>query len=467
MTNNQINPKIEAGMLKALKVSAGLSDIKPISIPYGDMPYTNFYQYPPPEKVSHHKKRSLVKRLCLDDKMSEPRVFTIFVSIPYCRSHCNSCTFFKALLPRDVDQYSFLDDYLKSIIIQINMYGSTIRFSSARCCAVYIGGGTPSLLAPDQVAQLIKAIKSSFSIDKHIEITIEVNPKDISRRYLKNIKNAGINRLSIGFQSSQHNILKHKIKSPHNGFLSIAALKNALEVGFKTVNVDLLYGVPGQTLENWKYDLDTVHKFNPESITIYPYVIHSNSAAEKMIICGNLEKPPDPNIMHGWYLLAVEQMRRLGYTEQRKGNFFKQGHEQIYAKLTYMQTCELVGIGAGAYSFVNKYLFKASNDPKLFKEDIRNNLLQTGDYQSTQATERDMMIRYIIHNILLLNRKDFYNRFGNDPLAVFPWIFDKLQGYNFATCNKQYIKLTNAGKRWISNILYEFYSEKLGNISNV
>lgn len=444
-----------------MKNSPSLSKIKDTSIPYRYMPYVNFYQYPPPEKVSLNEKKSLAEKLCLDEEMPEPKVFTVFVSIPYCRSHCNSCNFFKALLPRNVNPYSFLEDYLNSIIAQIKMYGTTNRFSSARCCAIYIGGGTPSLLAPMQVDQLVKTIILSFSMDNHAEITLEVNPRDISQKYLEEIKNAGINRLSIGFQSSQKNVLKDKIKSPHNEFMSVAALKNALEVGFKTVNVDLLYGVPGQTPEDWKYDLSIVSKFEPESITIYPYIIHSKSAAEKMIDYGHLEKPPDPNIIHDWYLLAAKQMKKLGYIEQRKGNFFKQGHEQVYAKLTYMQTRELVGIGAGAYSFINRYLFKAIDDPKIFQKDIRKRLFQIGDYQSAQATNRDMIIRYTIHNILILNRMEFYNRFGNDPLAVFPQIFDKLQRYNLITCNKQYVELTDTGKRWISNILYEFYSQKL------
>ncbi len=449
-----------------MKISPSLSKIKYTSIPYRNMPYVNFYQYPPPEKVSVNEKKSLAGKLCLNEEMPEPKVFTVFVSLPYCRSHCNSCNFFKALLPRNIDTYSFLEDYLNSIIAQIKIYGTTIRFSSARCCAVYIGGGTPSLLAPEQVDQLVKTIMLSFSMDNHAEITLEVNPRDMSQKYLEEIKNAGINRLSIGFQSSQHNILKHKIKSPHNEFMSIMTLKDALDVGFKTVNVDLLYGIPSQTFEDWKYDLNTVCEFEPQSITLYPYIIHSNSVAEKKIASGCLEKPPDSDTIHNWYLLTTERMKRIGYIEQRKGNFFKQGHEQTYAKLTYMQTEELVGIGAGAYSFINRYLFKASNNPKLFMKSISNNLFQIGDYQSPQATDRDMMVRYVIHNILFLNRMDFYNRFGNDPLMVFPRIFDKLQRHNLVTCDKQYVKLTDIGKRWISNVLHEFYSENFKDIVN-
>lgn len=430
---------------------------------YHQLPYFNFYQYPPAEKVSLDKKNFLVQKLALEEEISGRKVFTIFVDVPYCKSHCNSCLLFKESLPTDVNMYSLLEDYLDSIIIQIQNYASTIRFYTSQCGAVYIGGGTASLLAYDQVARLIETIKTSFSINSDIEITLEGNPQDFSREYLERINKSGVNRLSIGIQSFQDRFLRYSLNSPHNSADSRDSIKNALQVDFNTVNIDLLYGIPGQTFADWYCDLRTTLEFEPKSVTIYPYIIHEGSNSEKMITSGFLEKPIDSEIMHEWYLFAAEKMKKRGYLELRKGNFFKLGHEQMYEILSYMQNNELVGIGAGAYSFINRFLFRASDNPKYFKTDIQNKLFQIGDYQSSQATDKNMMERYVIHNLYSnsLSRADFYTCFGQDVLTVFAQIFKKLQMDGLVIINNQYVKLTDMGTKWIINILYEFYSNSL------
>ncbi|HIE25736.1 TPA: radical SAM protein [Candidatus Poribacteria bacterium] len=430
--------------------------------PYRRLPYINFYQYPPLEPIDSVEGLSLSERLALDRPMEWDPIFTIFVSIPYCLSRCHSCPFFKNLLPSRVDKHALLDDYLDCLNIPIQKYANTVRFASARCGALYIGGGTASLLDPDQVDSLIRAINGSFTMDSSVEVTLEGNPREFSREYLQQVRESGVTRVSIGFQSTQDTLLRKVINSPHDGNTSLKSVKDALAVGFDSVNVDLLYRLPGQTIEHWRHDIQTIIEFEPESITIYPYGIHSGSAAERLIKRGSLERPVDEDTAYEWYLWAKEQLKKRGYVEQRKSGFIRLGHEQKYGKLSYVKGCEIVGLGAGAYSFINQYQFRAPKDAELYKEQARRGSFPVVSELSVQATNRNMMERYVIFNFFAssLNRKDFNHRFGQDPLDVFPQIFSRLKRHGLVTIGDKEIRLTDLGKRWRNNVFYEFYSFK-------
>src|SRR5229473_2804802 len=262
--------------------------------PYQPLPYINFFQYPPMKSASLDEQTTLAAKLALDKPMSREGVFTIFVSIPYCRVRCHSCPFFKEFLPSHVDKQTFLDDYVDCLDIQIRKYAAMTRFSSAKCNAVYLGGGTASLLAPDQVGRIIDTLQSSFTIEPQVEITLEGNPHEFSSlEYLQRVLQSGVTRVSLGYQSSQDTILRKMLNSPHTANDSVKALQNALATGFYTVNIDLLYRLPGQTLAQWQYDLQTAIDFGPASITIYEYVIHSGSNSERLINRGILTNPTD------------------------------------------------------------------------------------------------------------------------------------------------------------------------------
>lgn len=431
--------------------------------PYGKQKYFNFYQYPRPLKVADENKYSIVHKLDLDKEIPGSKEFTLFVFIPYCRSRCFSCPFFKNFIPSNEKVVQVIDDYLPLVIKQIKNYASTSRFSRACCSAIYIGGGTASLLSPRQVQLLIDEIKNSFRIKIDAEITLEGNPLELEKEYLANVRKAGVNRLSIGLQSFNDKILKRSLNSPHDSKSGFASMKNALGLDFKTINVDLLYGIPGQKKSDWRSDVERIIGIAPQSITIYRYVVHPNSISEKMIQKGLLPKQIDEQKMHTWYSWAYGELKEAGYSEKRFGCFAKPGHEQRYSQLSYNLNRESIGIGAGAYSFINSYVFKSSGDVRRFKEDIGQDLFQIGDYISIRATEKNKMERYIMHNLFssILSRKNFLTLFNQDALEVFPFIFAKLWRYNLVTINSECIKLTNLGKRYIHNILYEFYSEDL------
>ncbi len=429
-----------------------------IIIPYKKQKYINFYQYPPPVRISERKKSSFKNKLALREKKDGGK-FTLFISVPYCRSRCNSCPFFKNLVPSD---NKVPQDYTQTLLKQIKDYADTARFSNGKCVSIYFGGGTASLLSTQQLDVLLKTIKKYFNVIDNAEITLEGNPVDFNKRYLIAAKSSGFNRVSIGVQSFHDKILKKILNSPHDSKIALNSIRNALVADLNTVNVDLLYGVPTQKEKDWLKSLEVTSSLSPQSVTLYHYIIHSGSKLERMIKDNLVERQANEEEIHKLYTQAYRKLKGLGYFEGRFGCFSKPGHEQQYSRMSYNLSCESIGIGAGAYSFINNYIFKASADIKKFQNEIEKDSFRAIDYMSPQATLKNQEERYIINNLFSgrLDRKHFKDIFGLDPLKIFTHAWAKLLRYNLIEVSKQYIEVTALGKRYIKNTLYEFYSKK-------
>ena len=430
-------------------------------VPYQQLPYINFFQYPPMKTATEEECLSLEGKLALTEKITGEPLFTVFVFIPYCQSRCNSCAYFKSLLPSQGNPDQVLGDYVDCLGAQMRSYTTTIRFSFAQCGAVYIGGGTASLLTSDQVSHVVTDLRKAFNLKLNTEITLEGNPHQLTLEYLRDVKQSGITRVSIGYQSSDNDILR-AIGRIHNAVEAVQAVNNAIKIGFETVNLDLLYRVPGQTHEQWKRDLCKAIQLNPSGITTYEYVIHKESNAERLIAKGILPQPVDKDTAHKWYIRARDLLQQNGYLEHRKGSFAKLGHTQQYGALSYDQGHEIIGLGAGAYSFINGYQFQASDDPKVFKKQIHSGLYVVADRLSVQATKRNLMERFVIFSFFSsrLDRSQFRVRFGQDPLAVFSNELNRLKRYGLIKINQREIKLIDLGIKWRNSVFYEFCADE-------
>lgn len=419
----------------------------------------NFFQYPKPTTASEDEKFELRSKLSLDDEMA--KIFTLFVSVPYCESRCNSCVFYKNPIGSKDMREVILDSYLEKIIKQIGDYSNTNRFKRANCKSIYVGGGTASLLSLRQLNKLVQAIKNSFRLDPKVEITFEANPLHLTEDYLEGIKRSGANRASLGLQSFNDATLKI-IGSPHNATHSFEAISEVMAIGFETVNVDLLYGVPYQEEEQWRTDFEKILEFEPQSITIYRYKVHPGSKSERLIKKGALKKQKDNALLYRFYLLASELLISKCYVEDAFGCFVKPGHEQKYRKYSYKLGCESIGIGAGAYSYINGYLFVSPQNANRFMRNIEHGKYQTADKISLQATQRNMMERYVMHNLNSgsISRAEFSGIFGNDILNAFPNIFEGFEEQGLVDFKKLSIDVTNFGKKYLNNMIYIFYSDE-------
>jgi oxygen-independent coproporphyrinogen-3 oxidase len=422
-------------------------------------PYRNFFQYPPINiDAATLNGIDWVDELGLEvDRSGED--FTVFVSVPFCRVRCNSCPYFVTLLPSNKDQDAVATAYTKKLLLQFSAFSGTKRFTTAKCRAIYIGGGTASLLSPTNIKDIIRALELGLNCASDMEITLEGNPHEFNLPYLLQVKKAGVNRISIGYQSSANGILKDVLNSPHTAGEGLSAVHSSLAAGFDTVNVDLLYRLPGQTFEQWKRDVRTVIALRPENVTTYEYVVHSKTVTERRLAQELLPAPVIRSEAQAWYEWMRAEMQQAGYVEPSNHTFSKPGHHQRYADYTYGQGCELLGLGVKAYSYINGYQVMAHRTVPKYEAAVGQGEFSI-ELTSRKPTYRNFMERQLIFGLrrgLKFNKKKFLGRFGISVQEAFESTIDFLLTNALIEADDENIWLTPLGKEWKTNILEAFY----------
>ncbi len=185
----------------------------------------------------------------------------IYIHIPFCKSKCGYCDFFS------ITDQSYKNEFLKYLLSEIKMYSTTAQ-KNQLFDTIYIGGGTPSLLALENLQSIIDGLNHTFSISDNVEVTLEVNPGTVDLEKFKNFKRAGINRLSIGIQSFNDFELEI-LERIHNAGEAVKCYNMSREAGFDNINIDLIYALPGQNLQQWKENLYRAIQLHPEHISAY------------------------------------------------------------------------------------------------------------------------------------------------------------------------------------------------------
>ena len=201
----------------------------------------------------------------------------LYLHIPFCRSKCAYCDFYS------VPSLSMISDWLKGVLNESRLYGN--RFSAFD--SLYIGGGTPSLLPLDVLTELMEALFRFFPFRQNAEITLEANPDDITREKLMRYKSLGVNRISLGVQAFDDRGLQI-LKRRHDVRQTESAIERIRSAGFENLNLDLIYGYPGQSLSNWERTLDRAIRFSPEHLSCYQMTIETGTAFEGMAMRGRI-----------------------------------------------------------------------------------------------------------------------------------------------------------------------------------
>lgn len=418
-----------------------------------------FHIFPKVKSLSSCEVLSIEKDIIKDNSILKEE-YSIYISIPFCNVKCNSCSYFKGIIT-DSNDY-ILENYVKLIIKQIQSYIFLKKNKNKICKSIYFGGGTASLLSITNIEKILITLYKTFNVDINCEITLEGNPKDFNLEYLINCRNLGINRLSIGYQTSNERLLENIINSPHNETESKEVLNIAKKSGFNNINIDMLYALPTQSFEEWKEDLTYIISHKPTSITFYSYNIYSWSKMNKLITSNKLPKPIDKLEKEVWYNYALELFKENGYLSKRRSSVFQKGFEQKYGYHNYKKCDDLIGIGLGSYGFING---RQIINTLSFKE--YENLLKVGSFSTAKAisnkcTNLELMRRYIIFNLSDSNIETnmFKKRFNIDIFDKFSILNDLIKDEYLYFVNS-YIGFTNKGLSWRNNILNLFYKEEL------
>ena len=264
----------------------------------------------------------------------------LYIHIPFCKQACSYCDFYF------VTQQKYKQQFVEKLIEEIESYRET-RYSSAPVRTIYFGGGTPSLLLPKQVEAILESVYHTFEV-KAEEITLEMNPDDVSRQYLRGLKSAGITRASMGIQSFDPELLKFMHRT-HTADEALQCLEILRSSSFQVFTADLIYGNPGQSLEALEKDIETLLSFDPPHVSAYSLTVEPNTRLGKQVELGRILPPEDDRVADHFDLM-VARLSDYGIEQYEVSNYAKPGSEAIHNS-RYWNHENYLGFGPGAHSF--------------------------------------------------------------------------------------------------------------------
>ena len=398
----------------------------------------------------------------------------LYIHIPYCKHKCYYCDFVSY-----ANKKKFFKKYVECVKKEIGKYARENRIMSEHGLepkyvikTIYIGGGTPSLINEEYIEDILKSIRENFEItsnleenyeaqdeeiknyNSQIETTIEVNPGTVTREKLQKYLECGINRLSIGLQAVQDNLLKeigriHTFEDFQNVY------KWAREVGFENINVDLMIGLPNQTLDDVKESTKKVMALKPEHISVYSLILEENTKLEDMVIKGKMELPDD-EIERKMYWYVKKALEKHKYIHYEISNFARPGFESKHNSDCWNQN-EYIGIGAAASSFMNNARYENTSDLEEYISNIENDKPSKNIQLQELLDDESKIDEYMmlsLRKISGVNISEFKRKFNQNPIIRYNKILEKLIKEELIEIDGNNIRLSSKGID-LANLVWE------------
>ncbi len=374
----------------------------------------------------------------------------IYVHIPFCKQKCYYCDFYSM-----AENDEWIPRYIKSLINEIKQKKNEEEFNFLSIVkTIYIGGGTPSFINSKYITEILNAIYENYEVDENAEITIEVNPGTATFEKLEDYKKAGINRLSIGLQATQNHLLQ-AIGRIHNYYEFVDTYHLAREVDFKNINVDLMIGLPEQTVLDVEGSVEEVISLEPEHISVYSLIVEENTKIEKGVQNGTIRLPSEDN-ERKMYWKAKEILEQNGYKHYEISNFAKVGYESKHNMDCWNQK-EYIGFGAAAHSYINSYRVSNIDSIEQYIKNIEENKQRENLIFHEKQTLEDKQNEYMLLGLRKLDGisiQKFKLKFVANPIYLYHDKLEKLTKQELIEIDGDTIKLTNKGLDF-ANIVWE------------
>jgi len=375
--------------------------------------------------------------------------FGMYIHIPFCKKKCKYCDFISF---SNCEKWE--EEYVNCLIEEVEK--KEIIGTLKNISTIYIGGGTPSIIDSQNIIKIIKVIKNRFNVNKNVEITIEINPGTVTKNKLEDYKKAGINRLSIGLQSTHDRIL-NLIGRIHSYDQFLETYNLAKEVGFENINVDLMLAIPTQTEEELLESVKKVIELNPNHISLYSLILEENTELEKMISNGTLELIDD-KVERKMYWKTKSLLEKNGYIQYEISNFAKKGYESKHNLDCWNQE-EYIGFGVAAHSYFNNKRFSNTENLENYIEFIKNkkinNIISINEIQDREIKAKEFMMLGF-RKIEGVSISEFERRFRINPLFYFRFEISKLEENELIEVDLDNIKLTKKGLDLANKVFEEF-----------
>src|SRR6478735_11201643 len=271
----------------------------------------------------------------------------LYVHVPFCSAICNYCNFNRGLFDADV-KARYVDALVSEIHNQSAICNQQSEISGAD--TIFFGGGTPSLLEPDEIARIIAACESSFDLAADREITMEANPESVTEARLAAYRRAGVNRLSFGVQSFREDELR-RLSRLHSAERARAAFAEARAAGFDNISLDLMMWLPEQRVSEWLQSIDASIALGPEHLSLYMLEVYPNAPLKDDMARARWSQAPDDDVA-AMYLAAMERLDAAGYAQYEISNVARPGRRSRH-NLKYWTDGEWLGFGPGAHSTID------------------------------------------------------------------------------------------------------------------
>ena len=378
----------------------------------------------------------------------------IYIHIPFCKQKCYYCDFVSFS-----NKGECIEKYVETLEREIDSYD----LSNYNITTIYIGGGTPSRISSDKIKEILEKVKEKIKGNQtkweDIEITIELNPGTVDEEKIKKYKEIGINRLSIGLQSTNNKLLK-EIGRIHT-FEDFKNTYNLVKkVGFENINVDLMIGLPNQTISDVKESLNEIIKLNLTHVSVYSLIVEENTKMEQLIDRKELQLP-DEELERQMYWYVKNTLELNGYNHYEISNFAKKGKESKH-NLNCWEQKEYIGLGVAAYSYLNGIRYGNTSDIEKYinAQDFFNSseLQESGirivdEVQSLEDKRKEYMLLGL-RKIDGVSIQKFKEKYVENPIFLFRKEFEKLVNEKLVIIDGDCIRLTNRGLD-LANIVWE------------
>lgn len=372
----------------------------------------------------------------------------LYLHFPFCKSKCHYC---------DFNSYPFKNDhqvlsYISALYKEITVYSQKLNHSTIK--TIYLGGGTPTILSGDLIYNILNFCKDNFKIDNNVEITIEANPGTLDKKKLERLNEAKINRISLGAQSFNDSLLK-KLGRIHTAQDIIDSYYKARESGFDNINIDIMFALPDQTFIDFQNTMKKAVSLKPNHLSLYNLTIEKGTKFFESYKEGklNLTTEDEEYAMYSW---AIKFLEKNDFEHYEISNFACPSKRSIHNQI-YWNNQPYLGIGAGAYSFINGYRYMNFKDPTRYIKEVENGKLPIDKGEKLSLRKR--MAETII---LGLRTKDgviyhkFKSRFKVNIEKVFNQQIYKLINLGLLRKDNYKIQLTRKGLFLANNVFREF-----------
>lgn len=368
----------------------------------------------------------------------------IYIHIPFCKKLCNYCDFHKSLSPED--KSLMINALVKEMKMQNEFLGTE------RVDTIYFGGGTPSVLSYDETEILFEGLYRNFKISKNAEITIEANPDDLTIKHLAKLRKTKVNRLSIGVQSFSDRDLK-LMNRRHQSNTGLKAVYNSQNTGFGNISIDLIYGIPGMSLETWENNLDIAFQMGIQHISAYHLTIEADTVFSRRIKEGNM-KMPDEEISIEQFRILIKKAGENKFLHYEISNFCL---DEFFSKhnTNYWKQVKYLGLGPSAHSYNGNIRQWNVSDNKIYIDTISKNKIP---FEKEYLDNRKKYNEYILTSLRTMwgiDLKFLEENYSKEAMDYCLGLSKRFFDYGMIEKKGDNLVLTNQGKLIADNIISE------------